>query len=121
MHTAYPNPTDEVFIISYAIPCQMDVSLYLVDPDPNGWGLVPGLMNSSVPARTGEIVWQKNSEGVVAGIHSVQVPITFDSGLTGFFRLYLKADGILAWRDVAIFTDICKAPPGWTIAGQSCY
>lgn len=120
MHTPYPNPTDESFNVSFAIPCQMDLSLYLVDPDPERWGPVSGLMHSSVPTRSGEVVWEQKSEGIDAGIHSVQIPITYDSGINRFFRLYLKADGILAWRDVAIFTDICKAPPGWTIAGQRC-
>lgn len=120
MGTAYPNPTDGYFVVFYEIPCRMDVSFYLVDPDPKGWGPVPGLMQTSVPSKTGKVVWAHKGTRLTPGIHAVQIPITYDSGINGFFRLYLKADGILAWRDVAIFTDICKAPYGWTITGREC-
>lgn len=120
MDTAYPNPTDGTSIIQFSVPCKMDVSLYLVEPDPVRWGPVSGLMNSSVLTQSGKVIWKQEQQNVNAGVYSYTLPFGYDSGVNGFFRLYLKADGLLAWRDVAIFTDICKAPPGWAIAGQRC-
>lgn len=121
MGTPYPNPSDGYSIIEYSVPCKMDnVSLILVEPDPKRWGPVPGLMNSSVLTQSGEVIWRQEQENVNAGVYSLTLRFSYDSGINGFFRLYLKTEGILAWRDVAIFTGRCTAPPGFPNVGQNC-
>lgn len=111
VHHPHPNPTDDNFYISFEIPCKIEIE---------SWAVIPGIQNQDVfqnnsvgqaivPGIDQRIIWH-HKDTFVPGFHAFSIFDYDEPG--GFMRIYFKADGILAWRDVGYFNDPCLIPPG---------
>ncbi|MGE5795783.1 MAG: hypothetical protein ACM34N_03305 [Ignavibacteria bacterium] len=116
MDNPFPNPTTDAVIIRFCLPVSAEVSIWLVK------GRLPEENPSPIETGSGGVfVSQKNRTSVVV-VEKEKLSVgfyeIFFSGKigevyisTGFYRIYVKADRHIFWRDILVARSKADLPP----------
>lgn len=114
----YPMPTNGSFTIQFAIGRESNVNIWIVQAE-NGvdhQAISSGnFWNSGLPSKDGIAIKTLVSRRFFAGVHQMIWDLKDDNHkkvTSGFYRVYVSAHNLLAWRDVAVFYDPDDLPTG---------
>jgi hypothetical protein len=120
----YPNPTNGLQGIQYALPAASYVKLWIVPAVLDGKQNESYQFSSAAFAAPGGLAIRKLSdETQPAGVHHVQWDTLDDNRQpvpAGFYRIYCQIDDLLLWRDVFIARDPCDLPSGLRSGEGAC-
>jgi len=112
----FPNPTTDVVAIQYSLPVAAEVSVWIVkgrlpEEDPSGIKTGSGGVFVSPKNQIAAVII--NNQSLTVGYYRV----IFNGRVgdeylpTGFYRIYLKADNHLLWKDILIARSKADLPP----------
>jgi hypothetical protein len=123
LYVPYPNPSNGECAITFELPEQSRVAIYIVPAIfmsqesrivqfNNATIYTPGglaidiLLDRNLPPGHHEVIWPgRNSDG--------------DPVPDGFYRIYMDVNGHRLWQDALSLRDPCKAPAGLKVFGAN--
>jgi hypothetical protein len=115
LETPYPNPTDSIMTIQFALSTDTKVSLWLVRaklPEDNAENI--GNTSGGIFVSSNNKIELLKDLPLVTGVHRVAYGWNSGEGESlsgGFYRVYFKADGHTLWCDVLFAKEINDLPP----------
>jgi hypothetical protein len=116
MDNPFPNPTTDGVVIRFSLPVSAEVSIWLVkgrlpeeNPSPTVTGSGGVFVSQKDKISAIMIEKEKLSVGFYERVFTGKIGEEYIP--TGFYRLYLKADKHLFWRDVLVARSKADLPP----------